>query len=76
MREPEANLVALGIVDHLDENDRLVYLQVDWTHLAPDHLPTADEFLVSLRRQVLARSIASDPISRQVAGVAAAPQPA
>lgn len=50
VREPEANLVAVGTIDHFDVNDRLIYVAVDWTQLAPDHLPTPDEFLCALRR--------------------------
>jgi hypothetical protein len=73
VREPEANLVAIGVVDHLNDEDRLVYVRVDWTQLAPDHLPTDNEFLGDLRRRELARSVAPEPISRQVTGVAAVP---
>jgi hypothetical protein len=49
VREPEANLVAIGTVDHIDENDRLIYIAVDWTQLAPDVLPKPDELLAALR---------------------------
>jgi hypothetical protein len=51
VREPEANLVAVGIVDRVDERDRLVYVAVDWTQLAPDRLPTPEQFLGILRSQ-------------------------
>lgn len=49
VREPEANLVALGTVDRIDENDRLIYIAVDWAQLAPDQIPTPDEFMGILR---------------------------
>lgn len=45
VREPEANLVAVGVVRHIDRNDRLIYIEVDWAQLAPDQLPTPDEFM-------------------------------
>lgn len=45
VREPEANLVALGVVDHIDENDRLIYIAVDWSQLAPDRLLEPNEFM-------------------------------
>ena len=47
-----ANLVAVGTVDHIDEGDRLVYVAVDWAQLAPDQLPTPDEFMATLRQPV------------------------
>ena len=52
VREPEANLVAVGTVRRIDENDRLIYISVDWTQLAPDHLPTPEEFLRERRAAV------------------------
>jgi len=68
VREPEANLVAVGTVEHLDENDRLVYVAVDWAQLAPDHLPTPDEF--TLRRSQT-RSL-FQPVGRPIMSGAAA----
>jgi hypothetical protein len=42
-REPEANLVAVGAVDRVDEHDQLIYLVVDWKTLAPEHIPSLQE---------------------------------
>jgi hypothetical protein len=39
VREPEANLVAEGVVDHIDHDDRLIYIAVHWETLVPDNLP-------------------------------------
>ncbi|KZS82297.1 hypothetical protein A4G29_12265 [Mycobacterium kansasii] len=64
VREPEANLVAVGLVDHIDESDRLIYITVDWAQLAPDQIPTPDEFMDMLRRHH-ARSL-SQPVDRPV----------
>jgi hypothetical protein len=71
VREPEANLVAVGTVDHLDENDRLVYVAVDWGELVPDQLPTPTEFMGTLRRSQT-RSL-FQPIGRPVMSGTAAP---
>ncbi|ETW25867.1 hypothetical protein [Mycobacterium gastri] len=64
VREPEANLVAVGIVRRVDENDRLIYIAVDWARLAPDRIPTPDEFMGILRRNQV-RSL-FQPIDRPV----------
>jgi hypothetical protein len=70
VREPEANLVAIGIVDRIDEEDRLIYVAVDWAQLAPDQLPTPDEFLGVLRHSE-ERSYALSSVDRpDVRGVA------
>lgn len=42
VREPQANLVAVGIVDRIDHVDSLIYLAVRWETLAPDR--TAAEY--------------------------------
>lgn len=55
VREPEANLVAVGTVDHVDENDRLIYIAVDWTQLVPDRLPSPEELMAALRRGALSQ---------------------
>lgn len=70
VREPEANLVAIGTVDRLDENDRLIFVAVDWAELVPDHLPTPDEFIGALRRSQ-ARSM-FQPMGRPIMSGAAA----
>ena len=57
VREPEANLVAIGTVDHVDESDRLIYVAVDWTQLAPDVVPTPGEFIAALRRASLSQLV-------------------
>lgn len=61
VREPEANLVASGIVDRIDYADRLVYLAVNWEALAPDHLPRPEEFTATLRRTAAATNWSTDP---------------
>jgi hypothetical protein len=71
VREPEANLVAVGTVDHLDENDRLIYVAVDWEQLIPDQLPTPAEFMGTLRFSQT-RSL-FEPIGRPV--MSGAPTP-
>ncbi len=50
VREPEANLVAIGTVDHIDENDQLIYIAVDWTQMVQDRLPSPEELMDELRR--------------------------
>ena len=50
VREPEANLVATGIVDHVDYQDSLIFVAVNWETLAPDRLQSPEELLASLRR--------------------------
>jgi hypothetical protein len=49
VREPEANLVAVGVVRQIDRNDRLIFIEVDWAQLAPDRVPTPDEFVGMLQ---------------------------
>jgi hypothetical protein len=63
VREPEANLIAVGVVDHVDTVDELVYIAVDWTQLAPDNLPTPGELVGRLQRTLAARQ----PLARQLA---------
>lgn len=45
VREPEANLVASGIVTRVDYGDSLIYVRVEWASLAPDVLPTPDQLV-------------------------------
>lgn len=49
VREPEADLVAVGRVHHVDYEDSLIYIAVKWETLAPDRLPTPAELLAYLR---------------------------
>lgn len=44
-REPEANLVATGVVTRVDRADELVYIAVNWSELAPDRLLSPAELL-------------------------------
>jgi hypothetical protein len=43
VREPEANLVAVGEVRRIDHRDELIYLAVDWKTLVPEHIPSLEE---------------------------------
>jgi hypothetical protein len=43
VREPEANLVAAGVVKRVDNADSLIYIAVEWDKLAPDVLLTPAE---------------------------------
>lgn len=45
VREPEANLVAPGIVTSVDNEDSLIYIRVEWASLKTDVLPTPDQLL-------------------------------
>ena len=45
VREPESNIVGQGVVTRVDEGDRLIYLAIDWSKLAPEQVLTPDEFM-------------------------------
>ena len=54
VRELEADLVAIGVVDRVDYEDSLIYIAVNWESLAPDRLPTPEEFLPELGKYTFA----------------------
>jgi hypothetical protein len=45
VREPESNIVGEGVVTRVDEHDRLIYLAIDWSKLAPERVMTPDELM-------------------------------
>ena len=45
VREPESNIVGQGVVTRVDERDRLIYLAIDWSKLAPEQVVTPDELM-------------------------------
>ncbi|MGO9286206.1 MAG: hypothetical protein ACLP75_25440 [Mycobacterium sp.] len=49
VREPESNLVGIGVVTRINDTDRIIYISVNWAELAPDRLPTPDELMQTLR---------------------------
>jgi hypothetical protein len=68
VREPEANLVAVGIIDHIDTAAQVIYIAVDWAQMAPDEIPTPDEFVSRIGH--LGGNLARSPITRQIVGEA------
>jgi hypothetical protein len=45
VRELESNIVGEGVVTRVDEHDRLIYLAIDWSKLAPEQVMTPDELM-------------------------------
>jgi hypothetical protein len=45
VREPESNIVGEGVVTRVDEHDRLIYLAIEWSKLAPERVMTPDELM-------------------------------
>ena len=54
VREPESNVVGEGVVTRIDENDKLVYIAVEWASLAPERLPTPAELLLHVQTAMAA----------------------